>query len=377
MKRKINIAVTISYPTLLGENIWSNGGRQNVIFLYLLLKRLPYVDNVWIVADTKRDDFLPGKLQEEITRDMVLYEDVKNDVDLLIEMGASVNPLDAERVWKRGGKVVAYKYGNDYVMSVESCSFGAHPNWVPHPSRTPVDEVWTNAQHANTCASYFKHLYKAPVEIVPHVWAPNLLEEALEANDISTKGWPYKQRHEKARVSIFEPNINIVKSSIIPFYAASQFYDNNPGLVSNIYMLNCVKLAQNPLFSRLVTSTTAGAKGVASAEKRYNFVDFIGQHCGIVLTHQWENGLNYLYYEALYGGFPLVHNSPFLKDVGYYYRDFDIDDGARALEEAWTTHDDNLEEYNAKAFELLKTVSPYSQSVIDAYDVRIQALMSS
>lgn len=48
----------------------------------------------------------------------------------------------------------------------------------------------------------------------------------------------------------------------------------------------------------------------------------------VLISHQWENELNYLYCEALYKGTPLVHNSPRLRDVGYYYDGFDIDAGA-------------------------------------------------
>jgi hypothetical protein len=101
----------------------------------------------------------------------------------------------------------------------------------------------------------------------------------------------------------------------------------------------------------------------------------MGQYGGIVLCHQWENGLNYVYYEALYGGYPLVHNSPFLKHVGYYYDQFDIDAGAQALETAWLTHDKNLAAYKVDALDFLETVSPYSDNVIQSYNKRIEELM--
>ena len=69
----------------------------------------------------------------------------------------------------------------------------------------------------------------------------------------------------------------------------------------------------------------------------------------IVVSHHWENGLNYLLYDALYGNYPLVHNSPFLRDVGYYYPDFEIFDAARAIATAAQTHDARLDDYAAAA----------------------------
>jgi hypothetical protein len=374
--RKINVAISLTCPANGSKSIWNNGGNQHSIFMYLLLKQLPYVENAWIVSNIKPDDLESGMFLDQYKEDIFHFDDVIDQVDLLIEMTAYIGTHHAEAVRKRGGKLVSYKFGNDYVMSVESCSFGAHKGWVPHPNRIAFDEVWTNAQHINTCQSYFEHLYKAPVEVLPHLWAPIFIEEAIQRNPQTAQGWPYKQRGEKAVVSMFEPNINIVKSSIIPFYAAAKFYEDNPSLVSNIYILNTLHLTKNSLFSRLVSDTKAGKDNVASAERRHPFADFMGKYGGIVLSHQWENGLNYVYYEALYGGFPLVHNSPFLKDVGYYYEGFDIDDGARALQIAWETHDENLHEYQAKAHELLSTISPFDEGVIAAYDARIMKLMA-
>ncbi len=41
------------------------------------------------------------------------------------------------------------------------------------------------------------------------------------------------------------------------------------------------------------------------------------------LCHQWENAQNYVYYEALHAGYPLIHNSHLLDDCGYRYHNFD------------------------------------------------------
>ncbi|QQX88401.1 DUF2827 family protein [Cupriavidus necator] len=49
--------------------------------------------------------------------------------------------------------------------------------------------------------------------------------------------------------------------------------------------------------------------GKASFEARYSTPYFLARFTDVVVTHQWENGLNYLYYEAAYGRYPLVHNS--------------------------------------------------------------------
>ena len=121
-------------------------------------------------------------------------------------------------------------------------------------------------------------------------------------------------------------------------------------------------------------NTEAGVDKVATVESRFNLADAMGRDGGIIVSHHWENGLNYLYYEALYGGFPLVHNSPFLKDIGYYYEGFDIWDGVKTLERAALQHNETRDEYDLKAKALLNSVDSNQKRVIDAYDVEKRRL---
>ena len=65
---------------------------------------------------------------------------------------------------------------------------------------------------------------------------------------------------------------------------------------------------------------------------------------------------------------PLVHNSEFLKDVGYYYPDYDIQLGAAQLLRALTEHDTNIETYKARASTLLWQFSPDNPLVKEGYE---------
>lgn len=375
--RKINIAISFADPQVDNQSIWTNGANQHVCFLYLMLKQLPYVENCWLVCNKAPDEMGAGMLVGDFAEDFRRYEQVINDTDFLIEMGAYILPKHAEAVRKRGGKMISYHFGNDYTFTVENISLGAHKNFLIHPHRIQFDELWVNAQYLNTCCSYLKHLYRAPAVIVPHLWLPIFVEKAAaDAAERTPLGWGYKGRPDKAIIGIFEPNISVVKTGVIPFFAAAKFYEDNPTQVSNIYMTNTVRFLENKVFTHLVSGTQAGADRVASAEPRHTFVDFMSTYNAIVVSHQWENAMNYLYYETLYGGYPLVHNSPILRGAGYYYEAFDIDSGAHAIERAWETHDENLQEYKSRAADHLATVDPYEDAVIGVYDKRIRALFA-
>lgn len=56
---------------------------------------------------------------------------------------------------------------------------------------------------------------------------------------------------------------------------------------------------------------------------RYKLPLFLGEQIDLVLSQQWDNALSYFYLDVLHAGYPLVHNSPYLSDCGYYYDDAD------------------------------------------------------
>jgi hypothetical protein len=373
--RKISILVSINLSQKPGMSIWSNGAVQHSFFFYQLLKQLPYVNRVYLGHDSRKT--LDSKwLLNEISADLFPIEDVISEVDLLVELSAAVSEKQVSMVRDRGGRFISYRVGNDLVLTSEALLFNAHRSWFPNPNGLQADAIWANPQFIDTCASLWEQLYGSKVAVLPHLWSPYFLNLALQDNPLSAAGWPYSGNSDNLKLSIFEPNISVVKNVIIPFYICSEFYKNNKDKINKIRMYNTLKLKDSSTFNRIVMGTDAGKESVATAEGRFSFPDAMGQEGGIIVSHQWENGLNYVYYEALYGGFPLVHNSPFLKDVGYYYEGFDINDGVKALERAVLEHDEMRDEYDKRAEAFLKTVDPSQKSVIDAYDREIRRLFS-
>jgi hypothetical protein len=103
----------------------------------------------------------------------------------------------------------------------------------------------------------------------------------------------------------------------------------------------------------------------------------MAHHGDCVVSHQWHNAQNYLYYETLYGAYPLIHNSPMIKNLGYYYPDFDCQKGGAAIVQAYAEHDKNVEDYRQRATEFLRTLDISHQANIDAYRSEILALFDS
>ena len=52
----------------------------------------------------------------------------------------------------------------------------------------------------------------------------------------------------------------------------------------------------------------------------------------VIIGHQIYNDQNYLSLEALYLGYPLVHNSNSIRNAGFFYEGWQLHDGVRELE---------------------------------------------
>ena len=66
-----------------------------------------------------------------------------------------------------------------------------------------------------------------------------------------------------------------------------------------------------------------------TSEARFNTLAFMKDHASVAVSFQMENNLNYLYFDLAWMGYPIIHNASFIKDVGYYYDQFDYDSGAK------------------------------------------------
>ncbi len=371
----INISITMNVEAQPGQSIWYNGANQHCVFLYLLLKSWPGAANVWLCHDGEIDPYPPGMMLEAFRADLRPIQKAIYETDLVIEMNASLGPDFYQVLHARGGKSIAYKFGNDYVFAAEAICFGAH-GWIPNPHRTRHAEIWTNPHHMKTCAGFFATLERAPVISLPHLWSPYFLDQSLVRDAETRAQWGYRPQTGRRRVGVFEPNLNVVKTTLIPLLICETLHRRRPDALAHLFMTNTFGIKDNPTFKHIALGLDIVQAGKATAEPRFPFVDYAARHVDVIVAHQWENGLNYLFYEALHGGYPLVHNSPFLGEAGYAYPDFDIEAGADALARALDTHDADLEGYVARARRVLDAVDPARPPVLAPYAARLEALFA-
>ena len=108
-------------------------------------------------------------------------------------------------------------------------------------------------------------------------------------------------------------------------------------------------------------------KNFLKLNDRINFLDAITNFGSIIVSHQQDNALNYLYLEALYLNLPILHNSDFIKESGYYYPENDIDIAKVQMTKILKEHEKYISNYCLNSRQVINKFSPNNPSNINIY----------
>lgn len=293
------------------------------------------------------------------------------ELDVMIELSAQLNPDWARQFGARGGKIIGMHVANDFIIDAERMAFDRPPGMtftgVPH------DEIWTLPAFEKTCLSYYKHGFQAPVRVMPHLWSPALIEKHAKAAGVD---FGYVPGRPRWRLAILEPNICSVKTCHMPMVLCDVAHRRDPTFIQHLSVFNALALKEHAAFVSFARSLDLVQQGIATFEGRFPLHQIMSTLADAIVSHHWENAQNYLYYEALHGGFPLIHNSTMLGDCGYRYEDFDPESGALALLHAFREHDVNIDAYRKSAKEFIATLDPHAASNVAVFENAILQLLT-
>jgi len=370
----VSMRIGISMASYEGHSIWSNGMGQNIVFLAELFQRLPFVSSVVLIdvgalAAMPQDVDVAGKNLRVIS-----MREATDAVDVVIELGGALDVGWLDLMRARGRKVVFYVVGQPYLGLVEAAVFEK----LGHMSRPDrCDEVWLLSKDAPS-APIMRTLHRCDVFEVPYIWHPQFLWTRIA--HVAQHGYRYGYRTraeagtQALRVGVFEPDISVQKTSSIPMLICEEAYREDRGSVASMVALNTLHMKDHPTLLHMANSLDLVRDHRALFEGRHDIVSFMAMHGDAIVSHQWANDQNYLYLDALYGGYPLIHNSPWMKDAGYYYPDFDVQQSARQLLRAVREHDAALDDYRQRASRVIESVNPFNQVNLDAYAQRLMHL---
>lgn len=371
MLQKLRIGITIGLHHA-DETLWSNGIKQNAVFLAEALKHCPNVAQVVLVNTTAVP--ITAALPWDLARwPTVTFEQAKDQLDLLIELGGQVSAAQTDYLKQRGTRLVSYCCGTEYVTTMEAVLFGRR-QWDELLVNQRYDGLWMIPQIANISQSYFEVLRRQTAQVVPFVWSPVLLQARASG---LPHGGQYSARPGPRRLTVMEPNINVVKFCLYPILIAEATFRAQPDAVAALQVTNAEHLAtSNHEFITLMNQLDLVRQHKAVFSGRHETPQFLSDHTDLVISHQWENALNYFYLEVCWQGYPLVHNAHLCADLGYYYEGHDVTAGRNATLRALATHDDQLATYTAHQRASISRFLPDSPAVTARYTELLSGVMA-
>ena len=355
-KARVGISIAID----ANMSIWSSGLTQNLLLLAQLLRASPAVGRVVLLNVGTADKLPAGALPPGFDVEVAKPHELTHDIDLAIEFGASFPQEWVRQVRALGARVVGMLVGNSYANQAEMPLFGRSGGLV-FVGTDPWDEIWTLPHHMNTSASLLRTVSRVPVIAMPHIWSPVFLQPQIDAASNTPQPFGFRPQLGKGwRVAIFEPNISVLKSCFIPMLCCDAAFRERPDAIELMMVMNTFHMKEHATFNAFASHLDLTRAHKASYEPRLAFVECMAQSSmDAVVSHQWECGLNYAYYDALHGGYPLLHNSPYLREagVGLYYEGFEAAQGGRVLLQAWAREAGWWDDYRAHAASWLATRS--------------------
>ena len=325
--RPLRVGITIALASE-AETLWNNGIKQNAIFLAEALKGCEGVGAVWLVnfTATPITPELPWDLQRWPT---VTFEAIKDQLDILIELGGQVSTAQTDYLKDRGTRLVSYCCGSEYVAAMESMLFSRPSFGYDLFVNQRYDAIWMIPQVAGISEHYFSTLRRRPARVVPFVWDPVFVTQ--RAAGYGAMG-EYRPKTGPRRISIMEPNINVVKFCLYPIFIVEEAFRLRSDLIAFLHVTNSQRLAtESREFIALMNQLDIVRGHKAAFIGRFETPQFLAEMTDVVVSHQWENPLNYLYLEACWQGYPLVHNAALCPELGYYYSGNDVSAGCKQL----------------------------------------------
>jgi hypothetical protein len=355
------------------QSLWENGIFQNCYFLLLALQKSPHIERCFIVNGGPGDPAQAGGFLATAPAPVIDLSTAMETLDIVIELSAQLAPAWGQQFVEKGGRIVGMRVANDFFIDNERMVFGMPPAMLM--SRVPYHEIWTLPSFVRTCASYYQTGFRAPVRVMQHLWSPHILKQTI-ANHGSKRPFLYQPGRSRWRLAVLEPNICSVKTCQLPMLLCDVAHRQDPHAIEVMRVFNAMGLKEHHDFIAYARSLDLVRQGLATFEPRYPIFEVMGPIADAIVSHHFENAQNYLYYEALYGGFPLIHNSHLLDGCGYSYRTFDPEDGALALLQAFREHDRSLDSYRKDARTFLKKLDPCNDDNVASYGAALLQLFT-
>jgi len=344
---------------------FSNGIIQNAYFLHQLLNSRGMTCELLAHEENLKPLEFKQIPLKQITTNELIFDPTDYHTIITVTRGIS---KDLHVILKKHKiPLIAFVCGNNVMHDMEDFvrgPRGAISTFIGKGSH--IDEIWTIPSYGHSI-DYLEMVRGKPTYIVPHLWSSEIVRESamirFKKNESALQYNLLRHSGKKIHVIILEPNMAMFKNSWIPIVGCEKLEKTNPELLEQVFVFN---YPDNQHAFHMTNSLDVSKKlrkfqrlAIPEIIAHFNEKDIFP----VFVSHQIMNSLNYLYYELLYYGFPLVHNSRDLEGCGYFYPENDITQCKDAILEAYKHHNKQLDTYTDKARAYLYKIHPLNPDV--------------
>lgn len=363
----MKIGIGFNYP-IKNFSIFNNRTIQNIFYLYLLLKNISddvSILNFGIPIEQMNSEISLRNLFRDFN--IINLNDIKNRFDILIEVDRTIPDNILSKFKSLGSMLISYRTDNPYYSDVNAIlSNSSRPTF-----NNIYDEIWIQSDKNQFNKKYLEKLYNTEIYQMPFIYDDIFMKKYTTY--LSSKGKSIKHEGYSGKskdITIFEHNNNSNRTSLIPLLIIDQVYKERPENIKNIRVLNSYKFKDNKHFISFVNNLQIKKDKKVTFEDRYNTPIILSDYTDVVVSHQNEDQLNNLFFDVLYGNYPLIHNSNHLTDM-YKYNGSDIDEGKNKLIYALTSHKKRIQPYKNKNLELFNKHSVNNSLNLNFYKERL------
>ena len=352
------------------QNYYTNGCGQNCIFIMQSLEALGYDVDLLINYKADKPVFVSDTIKFSYTN---IASVQLSDYEAIIFGSELPFKADNDRMKAAGTRRIMFnpcnvvdQFHNEHFL------YKCHETPMPLQEMTYkdiADEVWIIESHKESTLTYMEVINKnkIPVVAVPHIWSPLFLQDAEGSV-------PMNRPHtgKKMDIVIMEPNMGYCKSGWLPLIICEKIQLDHPDAINQVFFFGTPD--SNPTAMGMIHSLELWKSKKLRTMTRMPITDILsffsdpkkhGENPTVFLSHSIHSPLNYAYFDALYAGFPFVHNSLRLKEkgIGYYYKG--IADAVDAIMGLPTSY--SIEESVGKAHKFLAIQDPYSVESLTAF----------
>lgn len=385
-ERKVRIGITIAVKDFK-DSFFTNGIRQNVLILRDLYEKCRNVEAAYIINTVSGSNL--DKPKEEIKpflKHFISLQESVEKCDLIVIGQGSIHKETSHSLIKKGKKLAKH------IMGPELASFNEHilfkdnseARGVYTRNKEAFSNVWISPHYYNRDRYFFETIFGCETKIAPYVWDPRFIESHIsqllkQKNNIYTGKYKPSGKKEK-RICTMEPNINVVKTCTIPVIITELLYRKYPYVVDKCSLFGASHIKSKKDLVDFVKDLDIYKSKKMFFEGRFPIVWTLQAHTDIVLSHQNQNELNYLYLDSAWMGYPVVHNSPPMRELGWYYEQNDVPTAIEHINYIANNFDDNEyqnEEYLKKSRIFAQRYLIDNPENIRGYERLIDGIMNS